>query len=113
MRTWALLRGSADYDDRVLVLVVAEHPLVSELAHGVDDRQEPAALVGQRVLDAGRRLRIAVPVDELLRLEDAQPLREGARADAGTGVLELGEAPGAFREVVDEERRPLRADDLR
>src|SRR3954453_19516496 len=95
------------------MLVVAEEPLVPEVAHRVDDRQEATALVREDVLDAGRRLRIAVPLDDAFRLEHAQPLGERPGADAGAGVLELREAPGAFREVVHEERRPLRADDLR
>ena len=55
---------------------------------------------------------VAVPGDDALLLEPAQPLGERPRADAGAGVLELGEPARPLGEVVDEQRRPLRADDL-
>ena len=48
-----------------------------------------------------------------LLLEQAQPLGQRPRADAGARVLELGEPARPLGEVVDEKGRPLRADDLR
>ena len=48
----------------VRVVVLAVEVRVAELAHRVDDRQERLALLGQLVLDAGRRLRIAAPLDD-------------------------------------------------
>ncbi len=90
----------------------AAEPLVPELAHLVDHGLQRGALAGQLVLDAGRRLRVAPADDDALRLEPAQPFGERPRADARTGMLELGEPPRALREVVDEQHRPLRADDL-
>src|SRR5437762_3279878 len=95
-----------------LVVVAAVQPRVAELAHRVDDREERLALPGQLVLDARRRLGVAVPLDDPLLLERAQPLGERPRADAAAGVLELREAAGALGKVVDEQCRPLGADDL-
>ena len=56
---------------------------------------------------------VAPPQHNAVLLEHVEPLRERARADPGTRVLELLEAPRAFREVVENQRRPLRCDDLR
>src|SRR5437763_487421 len=89
-----------------------DQPGVPEAAHLLDDRQERVALVGQLVLDPRRRFRIAVPRDDALVLEGAEALRKRPRTDAGARVLELREAPRPLREVVDEQRRPFRADDL-
>src|SRR6476619_6075725 len=50
-------------DHDVLVVVVVDQPAVAEAAHGLDDRQHGDAFLGQVVLDAGRRLGIAVPLD--------------------------------------------------
>ena len=94
------------------VVVAAGQPRVTELAHRVDDRQERRALLRQLVLDARRRLGIAAPLEHSLLLECAQTLGEGARADAAARLLELREAPRPFGEIVDEQGRPLRADDL-
>ena len=91
---------------------LAAEPLVTEAAHLGDDRPERRAFLGQLVLDTRRRLRVAPPHDDPLGLEPAQTLRQRPRADPRARVLELGEAPRAFREVVDDEDRPLRADDL-
>ena len=52
-------------------------------------------------------------IDDLLGLEPAQPLGERARADPGARVLDLGEAPWPLGELVDDQDRPLGADDLR
>src|SRR5438105_2699907 len=93
-------------------LMRAGEPLVPELAHRVDDREERLALLRQLVLDARRRLGIAVPLDDPFVLERAQALRQRPRRDTGARVLELREAARPFREVVDEEGRPLRTDDL-
>ena len=91
---------------------LAAEPLVAEAAHLADDREERRALLGQLVLDARRRLRVAAPHDDLLGLQPAQTLGERPRADPRAGVLELGKAPRALREVVHDQDRPLRADDL-
>ena len=70
------------------------------------------ALVRQLVLDAGRRLAVAPADDDPLLLEQAQPLGQRPRADTGAGVLELGEPARSLGEIVDEQSRPLCADDL-
>src|SRR3954469_11710917 len=89
----------------------AVEPAVAELTHRVDDRQQGLALRRQLVLDARRRLGVAAALDDSFALELAQPLGERARADPRARVLELREPARPFREVVDEERRPLGADD--
>ena len=54
---------------------------MAEAAHLVDDRQQRRALLGQLVLDPRRRLRVAPPDDDVLRLEPAEALGERPRAD--------------------------------
>jgi hypothetical protein len=97
----------------VTVAVLRHEPFVSEAAHLFDDRKKTSALLVQLVFDARRRLRIAPADDEVLLLEHAEPLGERPRADAWTGPLQLGEAPGSFGEIVDEDGGPLGADDVR
>ena len=75
-------------------------------------RAVPGSDLDPWLLDARRRLRVALPYDHAFGLEPAQPLRERARADPAAGVLELGEAARALGKVVHEEGRPLGADDL-
>src|SRR3954451_10568645 len=101
-----------EFLERVRVRASARQPLVAEPAHGVDDRQERLALLREGVLDPRRRLWVALPLEDPVGLERAQPLGERARADALARTLELREAARAFGEIVDEQRRPLRADDL-
>src|SRR4051812_28619657 len=86
---------------------------MTKLPHLADDRQQGASLVRQLVLDPRGRLGIAPPQHHAVLLEHVEPLRERPRADPGTCVLELLEAPRAFREIVEDQRRPLRCDDLR
>ena len=81
----------------VLVVVIVDQPVVAEAAHRLDDRQQRVALAGQLVLDARRRLGVALALDDPLLLEHVQPLGERARADPRAGVLELGEAARALR----------------
>src|SRR3954452_15354744 len=95
------------------VVVIAVQVRMPELAHRVDDRQQRLALASQLVLDAGRGLRIAVPLDDALALERPEPLGQRPRADAAAGALELGEPARALGEVVDQEGGPLGPDDLR
>src|SRR6187551_3062025 len=90
----------------------ARQPLAAEAAHGVDDRQERLALLREAVLDAWRRLGVALTLEDPVGFEDAKPLGERAGADPLTRALELREAARPLGEVVDEERGPLRADDL-
>ena len=89
-----------------------EQPVAPELAHGVDDRQQRLALVAQRVLDARRRLGEAAAKQDALGLERLQPLGQRARRDSGAGALELLEAARALGHVVQQDRRPLRRDDV-
>src|SRR3954454_1561687 len=91
---------------------LGDHPRVPEAAHLPDDREERASLLGQLVLDAGRRFRIAAPDRNALPLEHVEPLGERARADAGARVLELHEPARAFGHVMDDQRRPFGGDDL-
>src|SRR5204862_3953578 len=92
--------------------LVLDEPRVAEAAHLVDDRQKRLALVRQFVLDTRRRLGVAPAHDDALVLESPQPLRERPRADPAARVLALREPARTLREVVHQERRPLRADDL-
>src|SRR5207245_2063504 len=123
-----LLRGLADdlaaEEPRAQVTVSVEEsyhnmkefldaaPAVTEAAQLLDERQQRGPVVRQRVLDARRRLGVAPAEDQLLVLECAEPFGERARADAGARVLELGKAAWPLGEVVNEQRRPLGADDL-
>src|SRR5689334_18009869 len=75
-------------------------PRMAELPHLADDRQERTTLIRQLVLDARRRFGIAAPHDRALLLEHVEPLRQRARADAGTRGLELLEATRPFGEIV-------------
>src|SRR5262249_44633773 len=80
--------------------------------HAVDDRDERAALLGQRVLDARRDLGIRAALDDALFLQRAQPQRERARGDAAERALELAEPRAALRQVTHDQERPLPADDV-
>ena len=51
--------------------MLTAEPVVPEVAHRADDRQECLALVGQAVLDARRGLGKALPFDDPLLLEVA------------------------------------------
>ena len=105
--------GGSGYSYIELIVVLAVQPTVPELAHRVDDREQRLPFRRQLVLDPRRRLRVAAAVDDAFLLEPAQTLGERPGADAGAGMLELGEAASALGEVVHQECRPLRADDLR
>ena len=50
--------------------MVAVQPRGAEGAHRVDDREERLALFGELVLDARRRLGVAVPYDDALLLDN-------------------------------------------
>ena len=93
--------------------VLRHEPFVSEGTHLLDDAKEASALLGQLVLDSRRRLRIAPADDDVLLLEHAEPLGECPGADAWTGPLQLGKAPGPFGEIVYQDSGPLGADDVR
>ena len=87
-------------------------PVRAELSHLADDRQERPALLGQLVLDAGRRLRIAVPGDDAGLLERPQTVGERSRAHSLADAFELSETARSAAELVDEQRCPFRSDDL-
>src|SRR5258708_39314968 len=93
-------------------VVVATQPGAAVLAHVVDDRQQRAALLGQRVLDAWRDLGEGLPLDDRLLLERAQAQRQRARADAGELTFELTEARRAGGELAHEQQGPLTAHDI-
>ena len=92
-----LFRSLAGLRLGVPVMRVVHEPVVAEAAHLLDHRQQADALRRELVLDPRRRLRVAVPGEDAFLLQPAQPLRERARADAGAGVLELGEPARALR----------------
>ncbi len=93
--------------------MLGHEPVVAEVAHRLDDRQERLALLRQLVLDPRRRLGVALPQDDPLDFECAESFRERPRADPRQGALEVREPARALGEVVDEDGRPLRADDVR
>ena len=74
-------------------------------------KQRPP-LLGQLVLDPRRRLGIAVPRDDAGLLERPQTVGERSRAHSLTDAFELPETASAAAELVDEQRRPFRGDDL-
>src|SRR6516165_625982 len=90
-----------------------DHPRAPEPPHLADHGKERPPLLGQLVLDAGRRLGVAAAHQHTLALEHVEPLGEGSRADPWARVLELHEAARPFRKVVKDQGRPLGADDLR
>ena len=67
-------------------------PVFAVLAHVTDDRQQRAALLGERILDARRNLWKGVRSDDRLLLQRAQAQRERARADPRERAFELAEA---------------------
>src|SRR4051794_3422314 len=85
-------------------------PALAVGPHGLDDRQQRAALLGQAVLDARRDLGIRLALEDALLLQRAQPQRERAGADALERALELAEARPAVRQVADDQQRPLATD---
>src|SRR6185437_9192130 len=104
-------RGDLELGARALGAVHAE-PVFAVGAHVVDDRQQRAALLRQRVLDARRHLGERVPLDDALLLERAQAQGERARADPGQRAFELTEAGVAIVKIAHEQQRPLAAHDL-
>src|SRR5215204_6920486 len=79
-----LLRGDADRLGRLRLLragALGAEPRAAVRAHRLDDGDERASLVGQRVLDPGRDLREGLAGDDPLLLQRAQAQREGARGD--------------------------------
>ena len=60
----------------------SSQPLAAVDAHRLDDRDQRAALLGQRVLDARRDLGVRLARDDALLLERPQAQRERARRDA-------------------------------
>ena len=97
---------------RLRARALGAQPLLAVGAHRLDDRDERAALGGERVLDARRDLGERLALDDALLLQRAQAQREGARGDALERALELAEAEPALREVTDHEHRPLAAHDV-
>src|SRR5918999_5775241 len=93
-------------------LAVVAQPLATVDAHRLHDRDQRAALLGQRVLDPRRNLGEGLALDDALLLERAQPQREGAGRDPGERALELAEAAAALGQITDHEQRPLAADDV-
>src|SRR2546426_10137530 len=70
-------------------------PFAPEAAHVLNQRQERAPLLGERVLDTRRDLGVSLALHDALVLEGPKAKRERARADAGERALELAEAAAA------------------
>src|SRR5262245_43962251 len=98
-------------DVRQLVAAAAE-PGVAVAAHGLDDVEEGLPLLGEGVLDSRWHLSIGLAVQNALTLKRAEALRERLGADTDQRALKLTEALGPGREVADDQKRPLSADDL-
>src|SRR5919198_1835965 len=106
------VKGRSGGDGRLAALA-RKQPPAAVGAHVLDQRDQGAALLGERVLDPRRHLRVGPPLDDAVVLQRAQPEREGARADALERSLELTEPLAALGQVADQEERPLAGDDLR
>ena len=90
--------GRTKLASAVRVGAPAGQPLVAELAHGVDDRQERFALCRQRVLDARRRFGIATAARECLRASRARSRSASVRGLMPLArALELREAARTLR----------------
>ena len=77
-----VLSGDDDRLGGLAAGALGAQPLAAVGAHRLDDRDERAALLGQRVLDARRDLRERLTRDDALLLERPQAQGEGARGDA-------------------------------
>src|SRR5687767_811019 len=73
-------------------LGVGPQPLAPVRTHRLHDRDERAALLGERVLDARRDLGERLALHDALLFERAQAQRERPRRDAFERALELAEA---------------------
>src|SRR3954468_4629656 len=87
-------------------------PRLAVAAHGLDDRDQRATLLGQAVLDARRDLGEGLALEDALLLQRPQAQREGAGADALQRALELAEPRAPLGEVADHEHRPLATHDV-
>src|SRR5918995_2074604 len=87
-------------------------PALAVGAHVLDQRDQRAALVRQRILDAWRNLRIGLALHDSQLLQCAQPQRERPRADALEGALELTEAKRGVGQIPDDQECPLPGDHL-
>src|SRR4051794_37410662 len=76
-----------------------QEPLASVRPHVLDQRNEGSALVGERVLDPRRDLRVGAALHDAVFLERAKPKREGARTDAVERALELTEALASLGQI--------------
>ena len=95
-------------------LVLAHEPRVAEAPHRVDDRQQRAALLRQLVLDPRRDARRSCAARARPPCSSARRRSERVRGLIPAHECSSSEKRRApFGQVVDEDRRPLRADDLR
>src|SRR5512133_1792269 len=75
-----------------LLRLLNRQPAPAVGAHVLDQRHQRPTLLGERVLDPRRELRIGVPLDDALLLEGTEAKREGARADPLQRALQFAEA---------------------
>ena len=73
----------------------------------VDEGDEIPAHVGERVLDPGRHLGVALARDDARLLQSLEPFGERLGTDAGERTLQGAEAIDAFGEIAQDEERPL------
>src|SRR6186997_539670 len=88
--------GSCELDSSRL-----SEPLAPVLAHVLDDRNQGAPLLRQRVLHARRNLRERPPLDDAVLLECAEAEGKRAGADALQRALELAEARATIGQIPD------------
>ena len=89
---------------------VARHPAVAPARERDDDRVEVAALLGQPVLVARRRLLVAHPLEDAVRTSFCSRSASRCRV-VPRSALEVLEAPHAEERVAQDQQRPAVADD--
>ena len=109
-RSFAAFSGDGELG--LIGRAVFTEPLQTVRAHVLDQRHECTSLIGQRVLNPRRDLGEHAAVDDALVLERAQPQRERAGADPLERPFELAEARLPLGQLLDQQQRPLTADDL-
>lgn len=84
---------------------------LSPTLQGIDDRPQGLALPGEAVLDPGRHLGIGGPRQQPELLQFTQPGAEDFGGRAGDQPRQFPEPSRPVHQVVEDEQRPLGADD--
>jgi hypothetical protein len=85
---------------------------LSRLHQHLEQRDQPAAAIGQLVLDSARQPAIVNANDEFVVFHFFQAAHQGAAADGMKFFEEFSRAFGTCKKLADNEERPLIADQL-